>query len=87
MSKILGKTVKKDEKSDKLTCVKLWGLDGAKKKAKEHYDKCISLLNCAENSWFLIKYTDKIVFCHSICVSFYILIIRKIFIFDIKSKI
>lgn len=56
----LGKTVKKDEKSDKLTCVKLWGLDGAKKKAKGHYDKCISLLNRAENSWFLIKYTDKI---------------------------
>ncbi len=41
----LGKSVKKDENSDKLSAVKVYGLDGAKKVNSEYYEKCIALFD------------------------------------------
>lgn len=56
----LGKTPHKDEVYDKLTAIKVFGLDGAKQRAKEHFDKCILTLNQIDNSEFLIELTKKI---------------------------
>ena len=41
---MLGKTVKKDEKSDKLSAVKVYGLDGATKINKTYYENCKQIL-------------------------------------------
>lgn len=40
----IGKSVGKDENSDKLTCVKLYGLQGAKLRADECFSRCRALL-------------------------------------------
>ena len=40
----IGKSVGKDENSDKLTCVKLYGLQGAKLRADECFARCRALL-------------------------------------------
>ena len=55
----IGKTPHKDKEVDKLTSVKLFGLDGAKKLAKERYTKCIELLSKVSGSDFLLAFTDK----------------------------
>lgn len=57
---VLGKTVNKDKKSDKLTCIKLWGVEKAKEKAKLHYERCIELIKNINESDFLIEYTNTI---------------------------
>jgi geranylgeranyl pyrophosphate synthase len=41
---LLGKTTGKDEKEDKLTCVKVFGLDGAKIRADMCARDCFSIL-------------------------------------------
>lgn len=56
---ILGKTPNKDEKEDKLTSIKVFGIDGAKQMSKMHYNKCKSILECIENSEFLSELTYK----------------------------
>ncbi len=56
----IGKTPNKDVASEKLTAVKLFGVDGAKEKAKKHYQICKNVLNKIENSNFLMALTDKI---------------------------
>lgn len=43
-SALLGKTVGKDEKEDKLTCVKIYGLDGAKVRADMCAHDCFAIL-------------------------------------------
>ncbi len=57
---LMGKTLNKDEKSDKLTFVKLFDLNGAKKKAQEHYLKCKEILSTIQESEFLLNITEKI---------------------------
>ncbi|MBQ3597049.1 MAG: polyprenyl synthetase family protein [Clostridia bacterium] len=55
----LGKTPNKDEQTNKCTSVKLFGLDGAKKLAKEHYDLTIQALDGIENCDFLLQFAKK----------------------------
>ncbi len=52
----IGKTPHKDE--NKLSAVKVYGLDGAKNKAKEYYELCKSILSLIPNSGFLLEFTD-----------------------------
>ena len=54
----IGKTPNKDEKVNKLTSVKLWGVDGAKKRAEEHYQKCKNALKNIEGAEFLSSFAD-----------------------------
>ena len=59
-SLILGKSVGKDKKDNKLTAIKVFGLNGAKIKAKEHYLLALDILNNLPNSNFLIELTNKL---------------------------
>jgi len=54
----IGKTPHKDESVDKLTSIKVFGLKGAKERAKYHYDCCINILKEIDNSEFLIEFTN-----------------------------
>jgi geranylgeranyl diphosphate synthase type II len=56
----IGKTPNKDSKSDKLTSIKILGLEGAKKRLEKHYDKCVIALSKIPNNDFLKEFTDKI---------------------------
>ncbi len=58
----LGKTPHKDKEAEKLTSIKIYGLDGAKNKAREHYEKCKTILNNISNNEFLMGFLDKIYF-------------------------
>ncbi len=53
----IGKTPHKDAKDNKLTSIKIFGLTGAKQRAKVHYDKCKEILNDIPNSEFLRELT------------------------------
>ncbi len=55
----IGKTPNKDDKSGKLTSVKIFGLDGAKRLAKDLYVESKKILQDIPNSEFLQKFTDK----------------------------
>lgn len=57
---LIGKTPNKDVAEDKLTAIKVYGLDGAKKKNKCLYSHCIELLNEIDGSEFLKDFTTKI---------------------------
>ena len=57
---LIGKTPNKDEQSEKLTSVKLFGIDGAKKRCEYHYNCCMKVLKTVDNSEFLAAFTDKI---------------------------
>ncbi len=54
----IGKTPNKDADADKLTSVKILGLDGAKERAKNHYNNAINCLKNIPNSEFLKSITD-----------------------------
>ncbi len=54
----MGKTPNKDAEVDKLTSVKIFGLEGTKIKAKKYYDACIENLSKIENNEFLIQLTN-----------------------------
>ncbi len=54
----IGKTPNKDAQSGKLTSIKFFGLDGAKKEAKNHYEKCKEILETIPNCKFLNEFTD-----------------------------
>jgi len=56
----IGKTPHKDRESDKFTSIKVFGLEGAKNKAKEHYQTCLDVLKKIPNTEFLCEFTDKI---------------------------
>ena len=49
----IGKTPNKDLLEDKLTSIKVFGLDGAKAKREFHYKKCLEQLDKIKNSDFL----------------------------------
>ncbi len=57
----IGKTPRKDSMSDKLTSVKVYGLSGAKEKAKMLYEDCKKILSNISNSQFLCDFTDMLV--------------------------
>lgn len=54
-SETLGKTAGKDREEDKLTCVKVFGMERAEELADEYAEKCVSALEHVENNEFLIK--------------------------------
>lgn len=56
----IGKTPKKDEKDNKITAVSVFGVDGAKEKAKELYLKCMQILSKIEQSEFLQTFTQEL---------------------------
>ena len=55
----IGKTPHKDENSDKLSAIKVFGLDGAKQRKLLHYNKCVEFLSKIENNQFLLALTQK----------------------------
>lgn len=55
----IGKTPNKDSAVDKLTSVKILGLDGAKARAKFHFENCLEALSNVPNNEFLIAFTEK----------------------------
>lgn len=55
----IGKTPNKDSGVDKLTSIKVFELDGAKARLKEHYNKCLDLLNKINANSFLKEFTKK----------------------------
>lgn len=57
---LIGKTPNKDASEDKLTAIKVYGVDGAKEKNKQIYCHCIELLNEIGGSEFLKDFTTKI---------------------------
>lgn len=56
----IGKTPHKDKEVDKLTSIKVYGLEGAKAKAKQYYNQCKELLGKIDNSLFLQEFLEKI---------------------------
>lgn len=56
----MGKTLGKDEKEDKLTCIKVLGLEGAEQTAKKCAEKCLNSLNKLKgfNTSFLKDLTE-----------------------------
>lgn len=56
----IGKTPHKDESENKLTSIKIYGLNGAKEKASYYYEKCLSYLEKIPNADFLTEFTKKI---------------------------
>ena len=56
----IGKTPHKDEKANKLTSIKVFGLDGAKKIAEILYSSCKEILNKIPNSEFLSELIDRL---------------------------
>ncbi|MBQ9513472.1 MAG: polyprenyl synthetase family protein [Clostridia bacterium] len=57
---VLGKTPHKDKEENKLTSIKIFGLDGAKAQAEEYYERCLYILECVNNSEFLSEFTTKL---------------------------
>lgn len=55
---LIGKTPNKDIQSGKFTSIKVFGLDGAKKMAKKHYENCKNILTKIPNADFLNDFTD-----------------------------
>ncbi len=56
----IGKTANKDQAQDKLTAIKVFGLEGAKKLREFHYNKCLDILSKLENADFLYDFTQKL---------------------------
>ncbi len=54
----IGKTPHKDKEDDKLTSIKVFGLDCAKLKAKEEYLECKKILSSIPESEFLSDFAD-----------------------------
>lgn len=57
---VIGKTPNKDSKCDKLTAIKVFGIEGAKERAKYHYKNCIKCLKKLNKNKFVLSITDNI---------------------------
>ena len=55
---LMGKTPNKDANADKLTSIKIFGLEGTKELAKEYFNDCIKILKQIDGSEFLIDLTN-----------------------------
>ena len=53
----IGKTPNKDSAKGKITSINLFGLKGAKERAKFHYDKCIDAIKHIPNNDFFVSFT------------------------------
>ena len=58
----LGKTPHKDESENKITAVKVFGIDGAKDKAEYHYKSAKEIIGRIDCKGFLTEFTDRIYF-------------------------
>ena len=56
----IGKTPHKDDAENKLTSIKIFGLDGAKERAFMHYSNAKSIIEKIDETGFLTEFTDKI---------------------------
>lgn len=56
----IGKTPNKDEKENKLTSIRVFGKDGAKKCAEKHYLLAKSAIERVSNTEFLSAFADKL---------------------------
>lgn len=59
-SEHIGKTANKDKIQDKLTAIKVFGLEGAKELREFHYNKCLEILSKIENAEFLFNFVKKL---------------------------
>ena len=59
-SEHIGKTANKDQAQDKLTAIKVFGLDGAKERREYHYKKCLESLDKMEKVDFLLDFVKKL---------------------------
>ena len=57
---LLGKSVKKDDSENKLTAVRVYGLENAKKENRKFFEKCLNSLNSIDNSEFLKELTENL---------------------------
>lgn len=55
----IGKTPHKDDAQNKLTSIKVFGEDGAKTRAKEHFIKAKNIIKAIDTTGFLTEFTDK----------------------------
>ncbi len=55
----IGKTPHKDITEDKLTAIKVFGIEGAKRIAKKYYDECSQIIKKIPNNDFLLELTKK----------------------------
>lgn len=55
----IGKTPHKDESENKLTAIKIYGFDGAKKIAEKHYLTAKKFIEKIDKLGFLTRFTDK----------------------------
>ncbi len=56
----IGKTPLKDQNTDKLTSVKILGINGAKHIAKEYYLKAVDAISSIPNNEFLLGFAQKL---------------------------
>lgn len=56
----IGKTPHKDDAENKLTSIKVFGLEGARERAFEHYEKAKKIIERIDKIGFLTEFTDKI---------------------------
>lgn len=57
---VLGKTIGKDKKQNKLTAIKVYGLNAAKERIEILYSNAINILKAIPNSQFLVDFTNRI---------------------------
>ena len=55
----IGKTPHKDDTENKLTAVKVFGLDGAKRISEKHYLSARKIISKIDKIGFLTEFTDK----------------------------
>lgn len=56
----IGKTPHKDDAENKLTSIRIFGLEGAKEKAFAHYSKAKSIIEKIDGTGFLTEFTDNL---------------------------
>ena len=54
----IGKTPNKDKEENKLTSIKVFGIDGVRERIKYHHGKCNEILSKIDNSGFLIELSN-----------------------------
>ena len=55
----IGKTPGKDQIQDKMTSIKIFGIDGATSRLRLHFDKCINAIKDFDNNDFILEFTKK----------------------------
>jgi geranylgeranyl diphosphate synthase type II len=56
----IGKTPNKDEQADKLTSIKIYGIDGAKQKAQEYFANALQSIKKLEKNDFFVEFANML---------------------------